>query len=245
MTTTTTLSAGGNMVLRPAHSRGHANFGWLDSHHTFSFGNYYDPEHMGFGVLRVLNEDRVAGGGGFPPHPHRDMEIISYVIDGGLAHQDSTGGEGIIRPDELQVMTAGTGVTHSEFNASETAPVHFLQLWLLPAAKNLTPRYAQQAFARVPDQWQLLATPDADKAEQHEALLLHAKGELWRWIGGPASKPTATPTFADGVWLQVVRGEVTVGEQRLRAGDGVAVRTFLPLLAHGDGTAEVLAIGMV
>ncbi|MCA3244162.1 MAG: pirin family protein [Alphaproteobacteria bacterium] len=221
----------------PAASRGRADFGWLQSFHSFSFGEYYDPARMGYGVLRVLNDDTVAGGGGFPPHPHRDMEIISYVLEGGLAHRDSSGGEGVIQPDELQVMTAGTGVTHSEYNASATAPVKFLQLWLLPKAKGLAPRYAQAAFA-APQGWQPLASPTGVPG----GLQLQAEASLWR--AKPHAGETLPPlTLPQGAWLQVIDGTVSVNGQAASAGDGLALPSG-ELTVQASADAHLLLVVM-
>src|SRR5688572_29810364 len=148
------------IIERPSAARGRVQAGWLDSHHTFSFGQYYDPAWMGFGALRVLNDDRLAPGAGFPPHRHANMEILSYVLSGALSHKDSSGGGGVIMPGELQWMSAGHGVEHSEFNASATEPVHFLQIWLQPDRLNAEPAYAQRAAtpSRIPGRWTLLAS---------------------------------------------------------------------------------------
>jgi redox-sensitive bicupin YhaK (pirin superfamily) len=202
------------LKLRPAKERGHANHGWLDTNHTFSFADYYDPANMGFGPLRVINEDRVAPGMGFPPHSHRDMEIISYVLEGALEHKDSMGNGSIIRPGDVQRMSAGTGVTHSEYNASKSEPVHFMQIWIIPERQSIAPGYEQKSFSDLRGKWRLVASPDGkdgsviirQNARLYAALL---EGETLTWEGSRG-------------WLQVVRGEAKVGEMDLRAGDGLA-----------------------
>lgn len=227
------------IIERPADSRGHARHGWLDSRHTFSFGNYYDPQWMGFGPLRVINEDRVAGGGGFPPHGHANMEIISIVLDGALAHEDSAGGGGTIARGDVQWMGAGHGVQHSEFNASKTEPVHFLQVWIQPDRVNMPPGYAQRSPqpGDADGGWVLLASPDgADGsiAIRQDARLyraaLAAGGQLHRTLDGGRR-----------YWLQVARGTVLAADRVLRAGDALGfVDEADPLQLEANGEAEVL-----
>lgn len=229
------------IVERRGDTRGHAQAGWLDSRHTFSFGSYYDPAWMGFGVLRVINEDRVAAGAGFTPHRHANMEILSYVLDGALAHQDSSGGGGVIAAGELQWMSAGHGVEHSEYNASATEPVHFLQIWLQPDRVNAAPAYAQLAVAtdRVAGNWRLLASPDGGAgslAIRQDARLsgLVLAGDMT--AGMPL---VATRRY----WLHVARGVVEADGRVLAAGDAlgfVAEAGTLRLAGLGDDVAELL-----
>ena len=229
------------IIERPSAARGRVQAGWLDSRHTFSFGQYYDPAWMGFGALRVINEDRVAPGAGFPPHRHANMEILSYVLGGALSHRDSSGGGGVIRPGELQWMSAGHGVEHSEFNASDTEPVHFLQIWLQPDRLNAAPAYAQRDATPPPETggWTLLASPDGrdgslgirQDARVHGARL--AAGESVEQALDPARR----------YWLHVALGSVVAGERALSAGDAlgfVAESGPLRLAAHGEGVADVL-----
>jgi quercetin 2,3-dioxygenase len=224
------------ITLRPADERGHANFGWLDSHHTFSFGNYYDPNHMGFRAPRVINDDRVSPGAGFNTHPHKDMEIITYVLSGAVAHKDSMGNVATIKANEVQRMTAGTGITHSEFNASDTEPVHFLQIWVLPETKDLEPGYQQQEFP--PDtrrgQWRQVAGGGGD------AVKIHQDVDLYTTLMTAGEARSFTLRSGRHAWVQVAEGKVTLNGQLLAAGDGAAVsdETQLDVLAEAD--AEVL-----
>jgi hypothetical protein len=209
------------IIRRPAEERGRTVLDWLDSRHTFSFDRYYDPQHMGFRHLRVLNDDRVEPGAGFGTHSHRDMEIITYVLEGTLEHRDSLGNNPVIRPGEVQRMTAGTGVSHSEFNHSQTEPVHFLQIWIVPERKGLPPGFEQRAFPAdgKRGRWQLIAARDA----RDGALSLHQDVELHATV--LARGEAATHRLGPGrhAWIHIARGAVTVGGQPLRAGDGVAV----------------------
>jgi redox-sensitive bicupin YhaK (pirin superfamily) len=226
------------ITTRRAQDRGHVNFGWLDSYHTFSFGQYYDPRHMGFRALRVINEDRVRGGGGFPTHPHRDMEIISYVVSGALEHRDSTGGGGVIRPGDVQLMSAGSGVTHSEYNHSDTEPVHFLQIWIIPAARGVTPGYQQRHFDAASRQGalRLLVSPDG----RDGSLQAHQDFTLWGATLS-ADQRLRYPLAADrAAWLQVVRGAATVNGQRLDASDGAAIQAEPALDITTQGEAALL-----
>ena len=206
--------------VRKAQDRGHANHGWLDSFHTFSFADYYDPREMGFGPLRVINEDRVAPGMGFGKHPHRDMEIISYVLDGALEHKDSMGTHGVIRPGELQRMSAGTGVTHSEFNASASEPVHFLQIWLLPEREGLAPSYEQRAFAPadLADHLHLIASRDG----RDESIEVHQDVNLYTSRMSSGATVSFRPDAGRWLWLHVAKGNVQVEGRELQAGDAAS-----------------------
>ncbi|MEM1253574.1 MAG: pirin family protein [Cyanobacteria bacterium P01_H01_bin.21] len=232
------------MTIRSASERGNANFGWLDSRHTFSFGSYYDPAHMGFSSLRVINEDKVAPGQGFPTHSHRDMEIISYVIDGALEHKDSIGTGSIIRPGDVQRMSAGTGISHSEYNASNDSPVHFLQIWVLPEKSGIQPGYEQTYFSPEEKQGKLRLVGSRDGRDGsvtiHQDLNLYAA----RLTVDEQVDYTVQPNRA--VWLQVVRGGVVLNNQSLNAGDGVAITHTDALTVQGQSEdAEILLFDMV
>ena len=222
------------MTIRPSNERGHANHGWLDTYHTFSFADYYDPGHMGFRSLRVINEDRVAPGQGFGTHPHRDMEIITYVLSGALAHQDSSGGEGVLRPGDVQHMTAGAGIRHSEFNASQTEPVHLLQIWLLPDKKGLKPGYEQQHFEI--EGLRLVASRDGGDG----SLPVHQDVDVFAARLSPGAEVKHTLAAGRHAWLQVARGAVTVNDTELRAGDGAAASEERELTIVGREPAEFL-----
>ena len=215
--------------VRKAEDRGHFDHGWLDTWHTFSFADYHDPDNMGFRDLRVINEDRVAPGTGFGRHGHRDMEIITVVLDGALAHEDSTGGGGVIRPGEVQHMSAGTGVVHSEINASKTEPVHLYQIWLLPERTGIEPGYEQKAFPPMDGQLQLVASHDA----RDGSLKIHQDVDLYRGeVNGKLHVD-----FRDGRygWLQLASGAVTVNGMALKPGDGAAIEGEKAIEIEGQG----------
>lgn len=230
------------MTLRKAADRGHAQHGWLDSHHTFSFANYYDPRHMGFRALRVINDDRVEGGQGFGAHPHRDMEIISYVLDGALAHKDSMGTGAMIKPGDVQRMSAGTGVMHSEFNASDDDEVHFLQIWLIPDKKGIEPSYEQKAFSDEDKRGRLrlVASPDAADG----SISIHTDARVYAGLFDRGESTTfALPENRYG-WIHVARGRVRVNDVELSAGDGVALEKERELRIEGIDSAELLVFDL-
>jgi len=231
------------IVVRPAGERGAANLGWLDSRHTFSFGHYYDPKHMGFGPLRVINEDRVQAGMGFGTHGHRDMEIISYVLDGELEHKDNMGNGSIIVPGDVQRMSAGRGVMHSEYNPSPERPVHFLQIWIQPNRQGLAPRYDQKAFPQSEKRGQLrlVGSPDGRAG----SIVIHQDVELYDTllVGGHCASHELKAGRKG--WVQVVRGAVDVNGKAAGAGDGVAIEgeRKLTITSHADDT-EILVFDL-
>jgi redox-sensitive bicupin YhaK (pirin superfamily) len=226
------------ITFRDRLTRGASRTGWLESRHTFSFADYRDPDHMGFRSLRVINEDRVVPGAGFPTHAHRDMEILSYVLEGALEHRDSLGHGTQIRPGELQRMSAGTGIRHSEFNPSVSEPVHFLQIWIIPAATGLTPGYEQRAFA--PEgrrgRLQLVASPDGAAG----SLTVHQDVRVYLANVSPGEKIEHTIAPGRGIWLQVARGIAALDGTEMRAGDGAAVQSQATVTIEADTDSEVL-----
>lgn len=228
--------------IRPAEERGRTDWGWLDSRHTFSFGEYFDPAHAGFRALRVINDDRVAPGAGFGTHGHRDMEILSYVLEGALEHADSSGGGGVIRPGEIQFMRAGSGVTHSERNHSQAEPVHFLQIWIVPDQRGLEPAYGQKAFDRVAASrgFVLLASRDG----REDSLRLQRDVDLWLTLLAAGESRELRLRAGRQAWIHVARGEVSVNGTLLKAGDGAAVTGEESLRFLGRQPAEVLTFDL-
>jgi quercetin 2,3-dioxygenase len=222
---------------RPAAERGHANHGWLDSHHTFSFADYYDEAHMGFRDLRVINEDRVAPRMGFGTHGHRDMEIVSYVLSGAIEHKDSMGTHGILKPGEVQRMSAGTGVRHSEFNASD-APLHFLQIWIQPDRQGLKPDYEQKAFTEAERQgrFRLVVSPGGDEG----SLRINQSARIWATLLGAGEQAELKLAPGRHAWLQLARGAGTLNGVELSAGDGAAVSDEQHLVLKAREPIEAL-----
>ncbi len=230
------------ITVRKASERGHADHGWLDTHHTFSFADYYDPKHMGFRALRVINDDRVTGGQGFGAHPHRDMEIISYVLEGGLAHRDSTGTDGVIRPGDVQRMSAGTGVVHSEYNASKSDPVHFLQIWLVPAERGIKPGYEQKTFPDAEKQGRLRLIASRDGRDG--SVTIHTDAAVYAGLfdrGQTADLPIASGRHA---WVHVARGAAKVNGRALGEGDGVSLSDEREVTIEGVDHAELLVFDL-
>ena len=230
------------ITLRPANQRGRTAIDWLDSRHSFSFGDYYDPAHLGFRSLRVINDDRVAPAGGFGRHPHRDMEIVTYVLEGALEHRDSLGTGSVIRAGDVQRMSAGTGIYHSEFNPSAEAPVHLLQIWLLPEARNLRPGYEQRAAAELAGggPLRLLASRDG----RDGSVTVHQDVDLFAARLGPGDSVTHRLRPGRGAWVQVTRGGVELHGRRLRAGDGAAAEDEAELRLTGTEPAEALVFDL-
>jgi redox-sensitive bicupin YhaK (pirin superfamily) len=230
------------IVVRKAGDRGRSNHGWLDSSHTFSFADYYDPEHTGFRTLRVINDDHVSPGSGFGTHPHRDMEIVSYVLDGALEHKDSMGTGSVIRPGDVQRMTAGTGITHSEWNHSKTEEVHFLQIWILPERTGLAPGYEQKSFSPedLRDQLRLVASRDG----RDGSLTLHQDAALY--VARLSNDKGVHHELAAGrsAWLQVARGTLSLNGVALAAGDGATVVNETKIDLRGTGGAEAIVFDL-
>ncbi len=226
------------ITIRKGVDRGRANHGWLDARHTFSFANYHHPDHMGFRSLRVMNEDRINPGAGFPPHPHQDMEIITYVLDGALAHKDSTGGEGVIRPGTVQYMSAGSGVTHSEFNASDAEPVHLYQIWITPNVRGAPPRYEERQIGEARDgALALIASGDG----RDGSFRIHQDADLYASV--VAEGAALSHAFAPGRfgWLQIAKGGIELPEGSImQAGDGAKINDVETLAFKALADSEIL-----
>ena len=232
------------ITIRPSAARGHANHGWLDTYFTFSFANYYDPRHMGFRDLRVINEDRISAGEGFGAHPHKDMEILTYIIDGELSHRDSTGREATIKQDDVQRMSAGTGVVHSEYNHSG-APVHLLQIWIMPEAEGLKPSYEDRTFTRAEKQNQLRLIASHDGREGSTRINQDASVYASLLDSGKTLELGLAP--GRHAWVQLMSGKLDVNGTRLNQGDGAAVsgESGLQLASvRGNGAAEFLVFDL-
>jgi redox-sensitive bicupin YhaK (pirin superfamily) len=229
--------------VRKAQARGHARHGWLESYHTFSFAGYYDPQHMGFADLRVINEDRVQPRRGFGEHSHRDMEIVSYVLSGELQHRDSLGNGSVIRPGDVQRMSAGTGVTHSEFNPSERELVHFLQIWLLPERDGIEPSWEQKHFPAESRRGKLALVASRDARDG--SLRVHQDVDLYASLLEPGERVEHALRPGRSAWLQLARGRCTLNGTSLEAGDGAAVSGETKLVIDNAAGAELLLFDLV
>lgn len=228
------------ITVRPSQARGNADFGWLNSKHTFSFGSYYDPNYMGLSHLRVINEDQVKPGGGFGPHNHRDMEIISYVVDGALEHRDSMGNSSIMQPGDIQRISAGTGITHSEFNLSRTNLVHFLQIWILPDHRGIEPSYEQKHFPLSQKQGKLRLVASVDGRD--DSLKIHQDAALYVAILNQGDRINHSSHIDRSLWLQVVKGSLKINNQILDKGDGAAIihQSSVDIMATAHNTEILL-----
>jgi redox-sensitive bicupin YhaK (pirin superfamily) len=228
----------GTIVVRKANERGQAEHGWLHSRHSFSFADYYDQDHMGFHTLRVINDDRVDPGEGFGTHPHKDMEIVSYVVEGALEHKDSMGNGSIIRPHDVQLMSAGTGVQHSEYNPDKDKPVHFLQIWITPARTGLEPRYEQTHFPieEKLNQLRLIVSPDAVEG----SVSIGQDAKIYATVIEPGREIRHATHLKRHIWVQVVKGHLTINGETLSTGDGAAVENTEELVLTGIELSEVL-----
>lgn len=224
--------------IRRSDERGHAQHGWLDSYHTFSFASYYDPNHMGFRSLRVINDDRIAPSAGFPTHPHHDMEIITYILKGTLTHQDSTGNTSVIRPGDVQRMSAGTGITHSEFNASSEESVHLLQIWIEPEVAGMRPSYEQRHFSRESKQGRLLLVASPDGADG--SVTINQDAKLYAGVLQAGDTATLSLTPGRSAYMHVADGPVALNGQSMGTGDGAAITQETALSLQAQGPAEVL-----
>jgi len=226
------------ITVRKSAERGTTKIDWLDSKHSFSFADYYDPAFENFGALRVINEDWIAAGAGFPPHPHRDMEIVTYILEGALQHKDSAGGGGVIRPGEIQRMSAGAGVVHAEFNASQQRPCHLLQIWIMPSKKGIEPSYEQKAMdvQAIANKFARIAGPDPQPNE----IRLVQDAEIWAARLAPDIEAIRSLAPGRRAWVQVAKGEITLGDETLRAGDAAAVTDQEQVTICSNAASEVL-----
>ena len=228
-------------IFHPAAERGHVDFGWLNSHHSFSFGHWYDPAKVHFGALRVLNDDLVKGGGGFPTHPHDNMEIVSIPLKGALAHKDSTGTDGIIRTGDVQIMSAGTGIRHSEMNASASEPVSFLQIWVIPKKENIKPRYDQKTFDASGRQnsWQVVVSPD----EKESAIWINQDARFALSHLEAGKQISFEPRFkGNGVYIFLLDGEITIGDKTIQRRDALGISDTDSFTIQANQDADILAI---
>jgi quercetin 2,3-dioxygenase len=230
------------MTVRSGNARGATRLDWLDSRHTFSFGQYYDPRHMGFGPLRVINDDRVRAGAGFPAHGHQDMEILTYVLEGAIEHKDSLGTGSVIRPGDVQRMTAGTGIRHSEFNHSQTRPLRFLQIWIVPETMGLEPGYEQRAYpdAERRNRLRLIGSRDG----RDGSLTVHQDADVFAALVEPGASLVHPLRAGRKAWVQVARGAVRVDGVSLSAGDGAAIAGQQEIAIEADEDAEILVFDL-